>query len=61
MKIEVRHEKLLGLELELLILHEMVSDKYRLMHMSGVLTWVFHIFSLEILHPIHKLDIPVWM
>ena len=47
------------LEPELLILNEMVSAKDIFLHVSGVTTWVVHIYFLEILHPIHKLDSPM--
>ena len=39
--IELRHDQLLGLELELLILHKMVSDQERSLHISEVPTWEF--------------------
>ena len=58
-EIEVRHEKLLGLELELLIMHEMVSYQDKSLHMIGVTTWAVQIYCLEILHPRHKLDRPM--
>ena len=58
-KIEVRHDKFLGLESELLILHEMVSDQYISLHMSGVTTWLVQIYLLKILHPRHKMDSPM--
>ena len=47
------------LELELLIMHKIVSDQYRFLHMSGVPTWIFQLDCLEILHPRNKLEIPM--
>ena len=58
-EIEVIHDQLLGLEQGLLILHEMVSDQDRSLHMSGVPPWVVQIYCLAILHPRYKLDIPM--
>ena len=58
-EIEVRHDQLMGLEPGILILHEMVSDQNISLHVSGVTTWVVHIYCLEILHPRHKLEIPM--
>ena len=43
-KIEVRHNQLLGLEPELLILNEIVSDQDRSLHVSGVTTWVVGLY-----------------
>ena len=56
---EVRHDQLLGLELEILILHEMVADQDRSLHVSGVPTWLVHLCGLKIFDPIHKLDSPM--
>ena len=42
-EIEVRHDQLLGLEPDLLILNEMVSDQYISSNMSWVHTWVVHL------------------
>ena len=58
-EIEARHNQLLGLEPELLILHEIMSDRDRPLHVSGVTTWVVQICCLEILNPRHKLEIPM--
>ena len=56
-EIEVRHDPLLGLEPELLILHEMVSEQDRSLHLSGFPTWLVQLCCLAIFHPIHKLEI----
>ena len=53
------HDQLLGLEPGLLILHEMVSDQYISLNVSGVPTWVVQIYCFKILHLRHKLDIPM--
>ena len=58
--IEVIPDQLLGLEPELLILNEIVSDQDISLHVIGVTTWVVQIHCLEILHLRHKLDIPMW-
>ena len=58
-EIDVRHEQFLGLEPELLILHEMVSVQNRSLHMREVSTWVVQLYCLEIFHPIHKLENPM--
>ena len=54
-EIDVRYAQLLGLELELLILNGIVSDQDRSLYVIKFPTWVFHIYSLKILHPGHKL------
>ena len=58
-EIEARHDHLLGLEPELMILHELVSDQDIYLHVRGVATWVVHIYCIAIFNPIHKLDIPM--
>ena len=58
-EIEVIHEQFLGLELEILILHEMMSDQDISLNVSGVNTWVVQICCLVIFHPRHKLDSPI--
>ena len=39
-EIVVIHDQLLGLEAEIMVLHEMVSDQDRSLHMYRVTTWV---------------------
>ena len=58
-EIEVIHDQFLGLEPGLLILHEMLSDQDIILQVIGVPTWVVQICYLAILHPLHKLDIPI--
>ena len=55
-EIEVRNGQLLGFELELFILHEMVSDQDISLNMSGFITWFLQIFCFVMLYPRHKLD-----
>ena len=43
-EIEVRHDQLMGLEPEIPILHEMISDQDISLRMSGVTTWLVHIY-----------------
>ena len=59
LEIEVRYEQLLGLEPELLILRVMVGEKDRSLHVSRIPTWLVQLYLLEILHPRHKLYIPM--
>ena len=58
--IEARHDQLLDLEPELLILNEMVSDLDISLHMSGFPYWVVQIYCLEILHPRQTVHPHVW-
>ena len=58
-KIEVRHDQFLGLEPDLLILHEIVIDQYISLNISGVPTLLVQIYCLEILHPRHIMDSPM--
>ena len=58
-KIEVRHDQFLGLEPDLLILHEIVIDQYISLNLSQVTTWLVQLYCLEILHPIHTMDRPM--
>ena len=55
-EIEAVHDQFMGLESDLLILHEMVSVQDISLHVIRITTLVFHICLLEILHPRHKLD-----
>ena len=55
-EIEAKHEQFLGLEPELLIMHEMVRHQDISLHMSRVTNRVVQIYFLVILHPRHKLD-----
>ena len=57
-KIEVRHDQFLGLETDLMILHEMVSDQDISLRMGGFTTWVVQMYCLAILNLKHKLDNP---
>ena len=57
--IEVEQDHLMDLEPELLIPHEMFSDRDRSLHMIGVTTWVGQICCLTILNTIHKLNRPI--
>ena len=43
-EIDMKHDQLLGLEPELLILHELVIDQYRYLHVNGVPTWVVQLY-----------------
>ena len=43
-KIEVRHDQFLGLEPDLLILHEIVIDQYISLNISGVPTLLVQIY-----------------
>ena len=58
-EIEVVHYQLMYLEPELLILHEIVSEQDISLQVIGVPTTVVQIYCLVILHPRHKLEIPV--
>ena len=58
-EIEVKHDKLLGLEPELLIMHEMVSVQDIYLHLSDVTTWVVQLYCLAILHLRNKLESPM--
>ena len=58
-KIKVIHKQFLGLEPDLLILHEMVIVQDIYLHVSGFPIWVVQLFFLEIFHPRHKMDIPM--
>ena len=58
-EIEARYDQFLDLEPELLILHEIVSGQDRYLHVSGVPNWLIKLCGLEILHPRHKLYIPM--
>ena len=63
-EIQVRHDQLMGLETELLIHNEMVSDQDRSLHMIRVTNWLFQLYCLVILHPRHKLvsgNVPGWI
>ena len=51
--IEVRHDQCLGLKPEVLILYEMVREKYISLNMSGVTNWVVQLYFISILHPRH--------
>ena len=42
--IEVRHDQLMDLEPEMLIIYEIVSDQDISLHMSGVTTRVVHLY-----------------
>ena len=58
-EIEVRHEKLIGLEIEQLIQNEMVSDQYISLHMIRVPTCLVQLYCLVIINPRHKMDSPM--
>ena len=58
-EIKVRQDQFLGLEPELLILHEILIDQDRYLRVIKVTNWAVQIYYLKIFHPIHKLDIPV--
>ena len=57
--IQVRTDQLLGLETELLIINEMVSDQDIYLHVGGVPTWVVQLYQLTSFHTRHKLDRPM--
>ena len=57
-KIKARHDQFPGLQPEILILHEMVSDQDRSLHMIRVPTWVVQLYCLEILYQRHKYAYP---
>ena len=58
-EIEAVHDQFMGLESDLLILHEMVSVQDISLQVSRIPTWVFQIYVLPILHPRHKQEIPM--
>ena len=47
-EIEVRHDQLMGVEPDLLILHEMVSYQDRYLHVSGVTNWAVQIYCIAL-------------
>ena len=55
-EIDLIHDQFLGLEPELLILHEMVSVLDISLHVSRVPTLLVQIYCLAILHLRHNLD-----
>ena len=54
--IEVRHDQLLVLEPELLIMHKIMSDQDRSLRVIVVTTWVLQLYFPAIFNRIHKLD-----
>ena len=54
--IEARHDQFWGRELELLILHKMVSGQDISLYVSVVPIWVIQLCYLVTLYPIHKLN-----
>ena len=58
-EIEVKHDQLLDLEPDLLIMYKMISDQDRSLHVSRVLTWVVQIYFPAIFNTNNKLDSPM--
>ena len=57
--IEVRHDQFMGLEPEILILHEILINRDKSLHVIRVPTWLFQLCFIAILHPRHKLYSPM--
>ena len=55
-EIEAVHDQFMGLESDLLILHEMVSVQDISLHVIRVTTWLVQIYRLAILHLGHNMD-----
>ena len=51
----VRHDQFPGLELEVLVWNEIMSDQYKSLHLSGVLTWLVKIYCVTIFNQRHEL------
>ena len=58
-EIEVRHDQLLGLEPELLILNEMLSVQDISLHVNRVPTWVVQLYCPLPLNPRHRMERPI--
>ena len=57
--IEVRHDQFMGLEPEILILHEILINRDKSLHVIRVPTWLVQLYFLAIFHLRHKLYIPM--